>query len=131
MAAAMAAAVLAGCGVEGNHDSMIRDAVANRVFLFQTPGAGDATLQVVRANGFFGGGCSSQIMIDDKFAAQLETGEQVAFNLPTGTHVVTLQNSGACRKPGDDARVELSLQPGESALAEVNKWGSSLSLAKR
>ncbi len=126
----LAAVVLSGCGVANNHDSVIRDAVANRVFLYQTPGASDATLQVVRANGYFGGGCSSQILVDDKFAAQLETGEQVAFYLPSGTHVVSLQNSGACHKPSD-AQVQTTLAAGETALLQVNKWGSSLSQAKR
>lgn len=131
MATVMGVAVLAGCGVSNHHDDMIRDAVANRVFLYQAPGSGDATLQVVRANGYFGGGCSSQIMIDDKFAAQLETGEQVAFYLPSGAHTISLQNSGACHKPGDNAHVDTNLAPGESALLQVNKWGSSLSMAKR
>ncbi|WP_199099013.1 hypothetical protein [Dyella sp. ASV21] len=129
--AVIGAAVLAGCGVEGTHDTAIRDAVANRVFLYQAPGAGDATLQVVRANGYFGGGCSSQILIDDKFAAQLETGEQTTFYLPSGTHTVSLQNSGACRKPGDHAQVSTTLGAGETALLEVNKYGSALSQAKR
>jgi hypothetical protein len=130
-AVAVSALLLGGCGVANNHDSVIRDAVANRVFLYQTPGANDATLQVVRANGYFGGGCSSQILVDDKFAAQLETGEQVAFYLPSGSHVVTLQNSGACHKPGSDAQVQTTLASGETALLQVNKWGSTLSQAKR
>ncbi|WP_130617504.1 hypothetical protein [Dyella amyloliquefaciens] len=125
------ALLLTGCGVTNNHDTAIRDAVANRVFLYQTPGANDATLQVVRANGYFGGGCSSQIIIDDKFAAQLETGEQVAFSVPSGSHVVSLQNSGACHKVGGDAQVQTTLASGETAQLEVNKWGSSLSAVKR
>ncbi|HET6553867.1 MAG TPA: hypothetical protein VFG49_10045 [Dyella sp.] len=127
----MGTVLLAGCGVSGNHDTVIRDAVANRVFLYQAPGGNDAMLQVERANGYFGGGCSSQVMIDDKFAAQLETGEKVAFYLPSGSHVVSLSNSGACHATGSDARVETTLSAGENALVEVNKWGSSLSLAKR
>jgi hypothetical protein len=130
-AVVVGALLLTGCGVTNNHDKVIRDAVANRVFLYQTPGANDATLQVVRANGYFGGGCSSQIMIDDKFAAQLETGEQVSFSVPSGSHVVTLQNSGACHKPGSDAQVQATLAPGETTQLAVNKWGSSLSQVKR
>ncbi|WP_114241286.1 hypothetical protein [Dyella sp. C9] len=127
----LAGLALAGCGVEGNHDTVIRDAVSNRVFLYQKPGQGDATVQVVRANGYFGGGCSSQIMIDDKFAAQLETGEQVSFNLPSGSHVLSLQNSGACHKPDENARVDASLSPGQTMLVEVDKWGASISAPKR
>ncbi|WP_243042643.1 hypothetical protein [Dyella sedimenti] len=122
---------LAGCGVASNHDTVIRDAVSNRVFLYQAPGGGDATLQVVRDNGHFGGGCSSQILIDDKFAAQLETGEQVAFYLPSGAHVVALRNSGACHEPGDKGQLNTTLAAGESVLMQVNARGSSLSQAKR
>ncbi|RAO75828.1 hypothetical protein [Dyella jiangningensis] len=129
--AIVAGMLLTGCGVTNNHDTVIRDAVANRVFLYQTPGANDATVQVVRANGYFGGGCSSQILIDDKFAAQLETGEQVSFSVPSGSHVVTLQNSGACHKPGSDAQVQTTLAAGETTQLAVNKWGSSLSQVKR
>ncbi|WP_430387396.1 hypothetical protein [Dyella sp. 20L07] len=127
----MGAALLAGCGTANNHDTAIRDAVTNRIFLYQTPGGGDATLQVVRDNGLFGGGCSSQIMIDDKFAGQLEIGEQAAFYVPSGAHVISLQNSGACRKPGDQAQLSTTLGAGESVLVQVNAHGSSLSLAKR
>jgi hypothetical protein len=126
-----AVAVLTGCGVEGNHDSAIRDVVSNRQFLYQASNGGDATLQVVRANGYFGGGCSSQVMIDDKFAAQLETGEQATFYLPSGQHTVSLQNSGACHKADSSAHLDTTLGAGETALVEVNKWGSSMSLAKR
>lgn len=126
----LGAAVLAGCGTANTHDTAIRDAVANRVFLYQAPG-GDATLQVVRANGYFGGGCSSQILIDDQFAAQLEIGEQASFHLPSGTHTVGLRNSGACRKVGDHAQLSANLGAGDTVLVEVNKFGSSLSQAKR
>jgi len=45
--------------------------------------------------------------------------------------VVTLQNSGACHKPGGDAQVQATLAPGETTQLAVNKWGSSLSQVKR
>lgn len=124
------ALVLAGCGTANTHDTAIRDAVANRVFLYQVPANGDATLIVVRDNGLFGGGCSSQIFIDDKQAAQLETGEQAAFRLQSGSHVVSLQNSGACRKP-NDAQVNATLGAGDTVTVQVNARGSSLMMAKR
>jgi len=128
-AVVMGAVVLAGCGPVNNHDTVIKDAVANRVFLYQAPGDSDATLQVVRANGWFGGGCSSQIMIDDKYAAQLEIGEQATFHLPSGTHSVSLQNSGACRK-ANDGHVDATLAAGQTVTVQVNKHGSKLSLVK-
>lgn len=128
---AVAMVALTGCGVTNDHDKVIKDVVSNRQFLYQAPGDGNATLQIVRSNGYFGGDCSSQIMVDDKFAAQLETGEQATLYLPSGAHTVSLRNSGACHKAGDDAHVEANLAAGETALVEVNKWGSSLSLAKR
>lgn len=127
----VAMVALTGCGVTNDHDKVIKDVVANRQFLYQTPGDGNATLQVVRANGYFGGGCSSQVVIDDKFAAQLETGEQATFYVPSGAHTVSLRNSGACHKVSSDAHVDTNLAAGESAVVQVNKWGSSLSLAKR
>ncbi|WP_109125195.1 hypothetical protein [Dyella sp. C11] len=130
-AAVLAVLALTGCGVTNDHDKVIKDVVSNRQFLYQTPGDGNATLQIVRANGYFGAGCSSQVIIDDKFAAQLETGEQATFYVPSGAHTVALRNSGACHKVDNDAHVDTSLQAGESAVVEVNKWGSSLSLAKR
>lgn len=122
--------LLAGCSTADNHDTAIKDAVANRVFLYQAPG-GDATLSIVRDNGLFGGGCSSQIYIDDKYAAELEIGEQAAFHIPSGSHAISLQNSGACRKPGDNARVDTTLAAGDNITMQVNAHGSSLTSAKR
>ncbi|ULU25344.1 hypothetical protein [Dyella terrae] len=127
----VAMVALTGCGVTNDHDKVIKDVVSNRQFLYQAPGDGNATLQIVRANGYFGGGCSSQVVIDDKFAAQLETGEQATLYVPSGAHTVSLRNSGACHKVSSDAHVDTTLAAGESATIEVNKWGSSLSLAKR
>lgn len=127
----MAVLALSGCGVTNDHDKVIKDVVSNRQFLYQTPGDGSATLQIVRSNGYFGAGCSSQVLVDDKFAAQLETGEQATFYVPSGAHTVSLRNSGACHKADTSAHVDTNLAAGETALVEVNKWGSSLSLAKR
>jgi hypothetical protein len=127
----VAMVALTGCGVTNDHDKVIKDVVSNRQFLYQAPGDGNATLQIVRSNGYFGGGCSSQVLVDDKFAAQLETGEQATFYLPSGAHTVSLRNSGACHNVGNDAHVDTNLAAGETALVQVNKWGSSLSLAKR
>jgi len=128
---ALGLVALTGCGVTNDHDKVIKDVVSNRQFLYQAPGDGTATLQIVRSNGYFGAGCSSQVLVDDKFAAQLETGEQATFYLPSGAHTVALRNSGACHQADDNAHVETNLAAGETALVEVNKWGSSLSLAKR
>jgi len=128
---ALGLVALTGCGVTNDHDKVIRDVVSNRQFLYQAPGDGTATLQIVRANGYFGGGCSSQVLVDDKFAAQLETGEQATFYVPSGAHSVSLRNSGACGGTADQGHVDTNLAAGETALVEVNKWGSSLSLAKR
>ncbi len=130
MLCGLAAMVLAGCGTASTHDTAIRNAVGNRLFLYQAPGDGDATLLVIRDNGLFGGGCSSQIFIDDKQAAQLEIGEQAAFRMPSGTHAISLQHSGACRRLGD-AKVDATLGAGEDVTVQVNARGSSLSMAKR
>ena len=130
-AAVLAMVALTGCGVTNDHDKVIKDVVSNRQFLYQAPGDGNATLQIVRSNGYFGAGCSSQIIVDDQFAVQLETGEQATLYVPGGAHSVSLRNSGACKSTGSNARVDTNLAAGESAVVEVNKWGSSLSMAKR
>ena len=127
----VAMVALTGCGVTNNHDSVIKDVVSNRQFLYQGTNDGNATLQIVRSNGYFGAGCSSQVLIDDQFAVQLETGEQATLYVPNGAHTVSLRNSGACHKVSGDAHVDTNLAAGESAVLEVNKWGSSLSMAKR
>lgn len=120
--------VLAGCGTASQHDTVIKDAVANRIFLYQSPNDGDATLTIVRDNGLFGGGCSSRISIDDKFAADLEIGEQATFHLPNGQHSLGLESSGACQT--GPVRVDANVGAGESAQYAINARGTSLSPAK-
>jgi hypothetical protein len=117
--------VLAGCGTASQHDTAIRDAVANRVFLYQSPNDGDATLMVTRENGLFGGGCSSRLSIDQKFAADIEIGEQVTFHLPNGQHTLGLESSGACQMA--PAQADVNIGAGETRQFAISKRGTALS----
>jgi hypothetical protein len=121
--------VLAGCGTATQHDTAIRDAVANRVFLYQSPNDGDATLTVTRENGLFGGGCSSRLSIDDKFAADIEIGEQVTFHLPNGQHSLGLESSGACQN--NPVHADANIGAGETRQFAINKHGTALSAADK
>ncbi|HEX7816890.1 hypothetical protein [Dyella sp.] len=116
---------LAGCGTASQHDTVIKDAVANRVFLYQSPNDGDATLTVTRANGLFGGGCSSRLSIDQKFAADIEIGEQATFHLPNGQHTLALDSSGACQT--GPTQMDVSLGAGETHQVAINARGTALS----
>lgn len=121
--------MLVGCGTATQHDTAIRDAVANRVFLYQSPNDGDATLTVTRENGLFGGGCSSRLSIDEKFAADIEIGEQVTFHLPNGQHTLGLESSGACQTGPTHA--DTSIGAGETRQFAINTRGTALSQADK
>jgi hypothetical protein len=120
---------LAGCGTATQHDTAIKDAVANRVFLYQSPNDGDATLTVTRENGLFGGGCSSSLSIDEKFAADIEIGEQATFHLPNGQHTLGLESSGACQT--GPTKVDANIGAGETRQFAINARGTALSQADK
>lgn len=123
------AVLLAGCGTATQHDTAIREAVTNRVFLYQSPNDGDATLTVTRDNGLFGGGCSSRLSIDEKFAADIEIGEQVTFHLPNGQHTLGLESSGACQT--GPTQVDANIGAGETRQFAINTRGTALSQADK
>jgi hypothetical protein len=120
---------LAGCGTASQHDTVIKDAVTNRIFLYQSPNDGDATLTVVRENGLFGGGCSSHLSIDQKMAADIEIGEQVTFHLPNGQHTLSLESSGACQT--GPTNTEANIGAGETRQFAINTRGTVLSQADK
>ena len=124
----LGAIVLAGCGTANQHDTAIKDSVANRVFLYQSPNDGDAVLTITRNNGLFGGGCSSRISIDQKVAANIEIGEQVSFHLPSGQHSVALESSGACQT--GPTQIQADIASGQTAQYAINARGTALSQAK-
>lgn len=115
-----AVATLAGCIV---HDDTIRDATASRLYLYQQPTDGDATITVERANGVFGGGCSNAIYIDNKVAGQIEIGERAVFHVPAGNHDVSLEQRGTCS--GGKSDVQTSVASGGNVSFALDAEGTA------
>jgi hypothetical protein len=112
---------LAGCAA---HDMTIRDATSSRIYLFQSPDDGNGTITVERANGLFGGGCSSAIYIDNQIAGQVEIGERATFHVPSGNHDVALEQRGTCH--GERANVQAAVGAGENVQFSLDAEGSAL-----
>jgi hypothetical protein len=117
---ALALATLTGCIA---HDETIRDATASRLYLYQQPSDGDATLTFERANGVFGGGCSNAIYIDNKVAGQIEIGERAVFHVPAGNHDVSLEQRGTCS--GGKSDVQTPVAPGGSVSFTIDAEGET------
>jgi hypothetical protein len=115
-----AVATLAGCIA---HDETIRDATASRLYLYQQPTDGDATLTFERANGVFGGGCSNAIYIDNKVAGQIEIGERAVFHVPAGNHDVSLEQRGTCS--GGKSDVQTSVASGGNVSFTLDAEGTA------
>jgi len=115
-----AVATLAGCIA---HDDTIRDATASRLYLYQQPTDGDATLTFERANGVFGGGCSNAIYIDNKVAGQIEIGERAVFHVPAGNHDVSLEQRGTCS--GGKTDVQTSVASGQNVSFALDAEGTA------
>ncbi|WP_250624028.1 DUF2846 domain-containing protein [Pinirhizobacter soli] len=120
IALTLAIATLAGCIT---HDDTIRDATASRLYLYQLPTDGDATLTFERANGVFGGGCSNAIYIDNKVAGQIEIGERVVFHVPAGNHDVSLEQRGTCS--GGKSDVQTSVASGQNVSFALDAEGTA------
>jgi hypothetical protein len=117
----LAIATLAGCVT---HDQTIRDATSSRLYLYQTPADGDATITFERANGVFGGGCSNAIYIDNKVAGQIEIGERAVFHVPAGSHDVALEQRGTCS--GGRSDVQTSVGSGENVSFPLDAEGTAV-----
>jgi hypothetical protein len=117
---AFAIVTLAGCVT---HDQTIRDATSSRLYLYQTPADGDATITFERANGVFGGGCSNAIYIDNKVAGQIEVGERAVFHVPAGSHDVALEQRGTCS--GAKSDVQTSVGSGENVSFPLDAEGTA------
>lgn len=116
----IAVVTLAGCVT---HDQTIRDATASRLYLYQQPSDGDATLTFERANGVFGGGCSNAIYIDSKVAGQIEIGERAVFHVPAGNHDVSLEQRGTCS--GGKTDVQTSVASGQNVSFSLDAEGTA------
>lgn len=112
--------VLAGCVT---HDETIRDATASRLYLYQLPTEGDATITFERANGVFGGGCSNAIYIDNQVAGQIEIGERAVFHVPAGNHDVALEQRGTCS--GGKSDVQMSVASGQNVDFALDAEGTA------
>lgn len=120
IALTLAIVTLAGCVT---HDETIRDATASRLYLYQLPTDGDATITFERANGVFGGGCSNAIYIDNQVAGQIEIGERAVFHVPAGNHDVALEQRGTCS--GGKSDVQTSVASGSNVGFALDAEGTS------
>ncbi|URL56963.1 hypothetical protein IM816_09800 [Luteibacter flocculans] len=117
--------LLAGCAANRNERHVgLHDVPSSTVFGLQDPNGGDAMLTVVRAQGLWGGGCSSAIYVDDKVVADMEIGEQLALHVPAGARKLGMQPHGSCS--GDRVDVDATVGQGESRTFTIPASGEGL-----
>jgi hypothetical protein len=126
----IAVIALAGCASLDHRDLPSRQVVSSRVFVPLTGPASSpevASLTLVRDSGLFGGGCSSQLYVDDTMVVQLEQGEQVSLPLGAGQHQLSLRTSGACMPVTQD--VQTSASAGQNLAYRISAHGTSMAPA--
>ncbi|AFC86806.1 hypothetical protein Fraau_2442 [Frateuria aurantia DSM 6220] len=123
--ALMASAVLglAACAQPAQH-TYVHDAVSSRLFLYQPSSDGSAVLDVVRANGLFGGGCATELKIDGRVVAQFQQGERASFHLVPGSHRLEARHFGACKAGSVSLTAELDA--GRHPTLAIGSHGESL-----
>ena len=125
---AFALLALTGCASFDHRDLPPRQVVSSRVFMPTTaPGGTAGSLTLVRESGLFGGGCSSQLYVDDLMVVQLEQGEQVSLPLSSGSHQLMLRTSGACMPVGQE--LQASVSAGQDVAYRVSARGTSMAPA--
>jgi hypothetical protein len=125
---ALAVVALAGCASLDHRDLPPRQVVSSRVFVPLTaPGGAAGSLTLGRDSGLFGGGCSSQLYVDDVMVVQLEQGEQVSLPLSSGSHQLTLRTSGACMPVGQEVQADASA--GQNLAYRISAHGTSMAPA--
>ncbi|WP_445572076.1 hypothetical protein [Pseudomonas sp. E102] len=92
---ALAVALLAGCATSPVPSSEADPVPSSRLFAFQAPTPGGATLVVTRDKGFVGGGCNTAVSIDGRRAAEIGTGETAKFRVTPGEHIVSASSCGS------------------------------------
>ena len=82
--------LLAGCSSWKPAPEDIKPVPADRLLGYQQPLGQGGQLQVNRDFGGMGGGCYVALLVDRKVAARIGVGEQVRFQVPSGTRVLSI-----------------------------------------
>lgn len=116
--------LLTGCATQNQRHVGTHDVLSSTVFDLQDPNAGDATLNIVRAQGLWGAGCSSAIYVDDKVVADMEIGQQLVLHVPSGSRKLSVMPHGACSADRLDA--DASVGQGETKTFSIPASGEGL-----
>ncbi|WP_298183021.1 3-isopropylmalate dehydratase [uncultured Pseudomonas sp.] len=82
--------LLAGCSSWKPAPEDIKPVPAERLLGYQQPLGQGGQLLVNRDVGGMGGGCYVAVLVDRKVAARIGVGEQVRFQVPAGTRVLSI-----------------------------------------
>ena len=82
--------LLAGCSSWKPAPEDVTPVPADRLLGYQQPLVQGGELQVNRDFGGMGGGCYVAVLVDRKVAARIGVGEQVRFQVPVGTRVLSI-----------------------------------------
>ncbi|WNF47993.1 3-isopropylmalate dehydratase [Pseudomonas sp. SG20056] len=82
--------LLAGCSSWKPAPEDVKPVPADRLLGYQVPLGQGGQLQVNRDFGGMGGGCYVAVLVDRKVAARIGVGEQVRFQVPVGTRVLSI-----------------------------------------
>ena len=82
--------LLAGCSSWKPAPEDVKPVPADRLLGYQEPLRRGGELQVNRDVGGMGGGCYVAVLVDRKVAARIGVGEQVRFQVPVGTRVLSI-----------------------------------------
>lgn len=99
--AVVAATGLSGCVLPTKQplDSEVAPTPSDRLLAYQDRDEGFATIVVTRDIGMIGGGCQLGVVINDKLAGKLNTGERAHFYVPPGEHLLAptwIDGRGLC-----------------------------------
>lgn len=97
LAALIAAALLAGCSTVPVSDGQGRAVPADRIYApeyLQPTQDRTATIYVARDKGFFGSGCSHDILLNNQKVLALRQGETATLHVPPGAYFLKLETGG-------------------------------------
>jgi hypothetical protein len=90
MCAVLPLLLLAGCSSWKPAAEDVTRVPAERLLGYQAPLEQGGQLRVNRDVGGMGGGCYVAVLVDRKVAARIGMGEQVRFQVPAGTRVLSI-----------------------------------------
>ena len=99
--------LLAGCATSPVPAEKADPVPSSRLYAYQAPVSGQATLIITRDKGFTGSGCNTKISIDGQRAASIASGESAKFYLAAGEHMISASSCGSGLKER-----EVSIAPG-------------------